>query len=185
MAIEIVPKPAPKGPFLINGLFYLSLLALLAIISGHFVLSSMLKKDLNRLREFDEQISKAKSPEEISLEKMVVTEKKKIDDFSRLIRERKFPSKFFGFSEGPFSQTKKFAGLIHPQVQLLSFSLNVKGSRVDVSGLTENFTTLEQQLKIFQKEPLVRKTNISGFSVGKEGKVNFTLDLSFDSSIFK
>jgi hypothetical protein len=185
MAIEIVPKPALKIPFSLNILFFLSAILLLSVISGYFVLLYLEKKVSFRIEEVGSQITSAKTSEEIYLENEIKIKKKKIEDFSKSVGERKFPSKFFGFSEEPFSETKNFGKLIHPKVQISSFSLNVKDSKVNISGLTENFTTLEQQFIIFQKESLIKEVNLSGISPTAEGKINFNFDISFYPDFLK
>lgn len=185
MAIEIVPKPAEKIPSSLNVLFFLSLILLSGIIFSYLVLVYLEKKVPDEIQRLDTEIARGRTPEEINLENEVKMKKKKIDDFSKIISGHKFPSKFFDFSEGPFSETKKFGSLIHPRVQILNLSLNLKDSKLNISGLTENFITLEQQFMIFQQEALLKEVNLSNFSLGKEGKINFNFDLSFNPSIFK
>ncbi|MBU4299404.1 hypothetical protein KJ636_05165 [Patescibacteria group bacterium] len=185
MAIEINPKPANKNPFLNKSLFYLSIILLLFIVFSYFILDRFQKSDSEKIRQLEAKISSEKTQEWLSLEEELKTKKKKIDDFSVLIGEHKLPSKFLAFSEGTFLETKSFGNLIHPKVQILSFSLDVKNSKVQISGLTENFITLEQQYLIFQSEPLLKEVNLSNISLGKEGKINFSFDLSFDPSVLK
>lgn len=185
MAIEIVPKPPEKIPFWQNILFYLSLILFLGTIFTYFILVRFEKRTQDEIQKLDAKIAEIRTPEQISLENELRSKQKKIDDFSRIFKERKFPLKFLDFAEGSFSETKKFASLIHPQVQILNFSLNLKEGKLEISGITENYITLEQQLIIFQKEPLIKEVNLSNFSPGKEGKVNFAFSLTFDPSIFK
>lgn len=182
--IEIVPKPVEEIPFWQRILFPLSLFLLLVTMLSYLLLIYLEKKVPAEIQKLEVEISQSKSPEVTSLEQELKIKQQKIDDFSKIINQRPFPTKFFGFVEGSFSETKKFASLIHPRVQILGFSLNLKDGKLNISGLTENFTTLEQQYLIFQKESLVKEVNLSSFSVGKEGKVNFSFDLSFDPGIF-
>ena len=185
MAIEINPKSANKSPFLVNILFYLSIILLLSVIFSYFILDRFQKSASEKIRQFEAKISSEKTQEWLSLEQELKTKKKKIDDFSVLIGEHKLPSKFLAFSEGTFAETKNFGNLIHPKVQVLNFSLDIKNSKVKISGLTENFITLEQQYLIFQSEPLIKEANLSNISIGKEGKINFSFELLFDPSVLK
>ncbi len=185
MAIEIIPKSTGKSSFLLNILFYLSIILLLSCIFSSFFLVRSQKLALEKVREIDNKISSEKTQEWVSLEKELKVKKKKIDDFLALIGEHKSPSKLFAFSEGTFSETKNFGRLIHPKVQVLNFSLDIKNLKVKISGLTENFITLEQQYLIFQSEPLIKEVNLSSTSFGREGKINFSFELSFDPSVFK
>lgn len=183
--VEIIPKPVEEVPFWQRILFPLSLFLLLITIFSYPLLIFLERRIPAEIQKLEAEIAQSKSQEVIDLEDELKKKKKKIDDFSKIISQRKFPTKFFGFAEGSFSETKKFASLIHPQVQILDFSLNLKDGKLNISGLTENFVTLEQQYLIFKKEPLVKEVNLASFSVGKEGKVNFSFDLTFDPSVFK
>lgn len=185
MAIEIIPKSTGKSSFLLNALFYLSIILLLSMIFSYFFLVRSQKLALEKVRDIDNKISLEKTQKWVSLEEELKVKKKKIDDFSVLIGEHKSPSKFFVFSEGTFLETKNFGRLIHPKVQVLNFSLDIKNLKVKISGLTENFISLEQQFLIFQNEPLLKEVNLSDASLGKEGKINFSFELSFDPSVFK
>lgn len=185
MAIEIVPKPVPRNPFSSTILLYLSFISAIAAISGYLVLSSLAKRDADRIKELDEQMAQVRSPDEISLEKDIKMKKKKIDDFAKLIGEHRTPSEFFAFSDGAFSQTKNFGALIHPRVQILDFALDLNESKLNITGQADSFTTVGQQQIIFEQESLIKETVLSAVSFGKEGGINFSFDLSFDPNIFK
>jgi len=183
--VEIVPKPIEEIPFWQRILFPLSLFLLLVTMFSYPLLIYFEGKIPAQIQKLETEIAQSKGPEVIALEKELKMKQKKIDDFSEVIIQRPLPRKFFGFAEGSFSETKKFASLIHPQVQILGFSLSLKNGKLNISGLTENFTTLKQQYLIFQKEPLIKEVNLSSFSVGKDGKVNFSFDLTLDPNIFQ
>jgi len=60
----------------------------------------------------------------------------------------------------------------------------LKGEAI-LFGQTENFSTLEQQISILKLKKEIKDINLSSISIGKEGKVDFTLNLSLDPAIFK
>ncbi len=185
MAIEIASKSKFKNLFSLKSLFFLFLILFFAAtILGYFILGYLENDALTKIEKLNVEINLTKSSEIILLENEVKTAKKKIDDFSRLVSGHKTPSKFLNFSEGSFAETKNFGKLIHPKVQILDISIDAENLKVDISGLTENFTTLEQQYLIFQQEPLIKEVNLSGMSLGKEGGINFSFDLLFESGIF-
>ena len=181
MAINVVSKSDQENPSWASGIYYLSLFLFCFAIFASAILFYLNKRASKKIEALNAQVAQIKPSEaESKLEKS----KKRIDDFEGLIKKHKVPSMFLGSAEGPFSQTKKLASLIHPQVQLTSLSINLENSVVTISGITKNFTTLEQQLIIFKQEPLVKEASLSGFSTTKEGKVNFGANLTFDPSVF-
>lgn len=185
MAIEIVPKPTFRIPLSLNILLGIVLILLLAVLSSYFILAYLKSAASIKIGKTEADISLARNSEVINLERGIKEKKKKIDDFSALISQHLFPSKFFSFSGGHFSETKNFGKLIHPKVQILNVAVDLKNSKVSFSGLTDSFVTLEQQFLIFQQESLVKELRLSGITLNKEGKVNFNFDLAFDPGIFK
>ena len=173
--VEIIPKPTRKIPFWQNILLYFVIVLLIAIIASYFTLNYSYKKADKNLKDLKNAIAAKETPKEKALEKEVIGYKKKIEDFSFLLEKHQRASKFFSFLEKS----------IHPKVWFSSFSLDLKEHRVTVSGSTESFWTLGQQLLIFQKDPLIKEVNLSGISIGAEKKINFTFNLLISPQIFK
>jgi len=174
--IEIIPKPAQKLPLWLNILFYFSIGLLLATILTYFILGRSLKKSDISLKNLEETIShQEKTSEEISLEREVSDYQKKIKDFSLLFFQHRYCSKFFDFIEKN----------CHPKIWFSQFSLNSKQAEANLSGEAENFTVIGQQFLIFKSSPLVKNINLAQISIGRAGRVNFSLDLSLDPSVFK
>ena len=182
MAIEISSESNQETHFLINGIYYLCLLIFCLVIFGSAILFYLNKRASKKIETLNAQVVQLRSSE---AEKRFRQDKKRIEDFGALLRRHRAPSMFLGGAKGPFSQTnKKLAGLIHPQVQLVSLSIDLERSEVNISGVTKNLVTLEQQLMIFKQEPLVKESSLSNFSATKEGKLNFDASLVFDPSVF-
>ncbi len=179
--IEVTSKSEQEPPFWTSGIYYLSLFLFCFAIFGSAILFYLNKRASNKIELLNTQITQLKLSE---TEKKFRQDKKRIEDFQTLLKKHGSPSMFLGSAEGPFLQTKKLAGLIHPQVQITELSINLEKSEVNLSGLTKDLTTLEQQMMIFKQEPLVKQASLSGFSATKEGELSFDIKLVFDPSVF-
>lgn len=173
--MEIIPRPAQKLPLWQNILFYLSLSLLAASILSFFLLDRSLKNSESSLKNLEETLTREKTPREVSLEKNVLAWQKKIKDFSRLFSRHLYLSGAFDFLES----------ISHPEVWIRQVNLDSRESKMVVAGETESFTTLGQQLLILEKQPQIKKFTLSSLSIGRKGKVDFTLNISFDPEILK
>lgn len=175
MAIEIIPKPAAKLPFWQNALFYFSIAILLLSVFTYFILDFFIQKAEDTSQALEETLTQQKTPQQKSLETKVLGYREKIGDFESLINSHAYSSKFFEF----------FQRLSHPQIWFSTITLNLKNHDLMIEGLSDSFSVVGQQLIIFQQENLIKKVNLSNLSIGKEGKVEFTFNLSFDSVVVK
>jgi len=173
--VEIIPKPAPKLPWWQNFLLYFSIVLFLLSLSSYFILSHSLKKTSQVLQNLEETLVRGKTSSEIVLETEVFGYQKKIADFAQLVKGHKKTSKFFEFLEK----------ISHPKVWFKKISLSPEDFQAVVSGESETFQTLGQQLLIFKEEPLIKNLNLSKIAIGKEGRVNFILNLTLDPKVFK
>jgi len=174
MAIEIIPKEAKKFPLWQNILFYFSLVLFLSCLSGLLILNFLEKKSQLTLDNLKETLEKGMTTEKKALEKEILTYQKKIDDFSILLADYRVSSRFFDFLEK----------IIHPKVFFSELNLSSKEGKVSLTGQTESFETLGQQILIFQKEEKLRGLKLAEIKIGKEGKIDFSLEISFDPKIF-
>lgn len=182
--VEIIPKPPEKIPLWQNLILFISLAILIIAILAYFGLGFWQKKADQKIKELDGKIAAFKTKERLDLESDLKKTKKKIDDFNFLFERHKISSNFFQFLEK----------VSHPKIQFSDFKLDLKDGKIDLSGQTESFVTLGQQAIIFQqasekaKEILgqeILKTDLSKFSIGKEGKIDFTFNLSFGPKVFR
>ena len=173
--VQIIPKPIGKKLSLQKILFYFSIFLFLGLLLFYFILTSLGKKSENIFSKLEESIAKGKTPEMSSLEKENLNVQKKIKDISPLLQSHLSPSKSLEF----------FEKNTHPQVFFSEINLNSLNSTASLSGQTDSFLTLGQQLAIFEKEPLVEKVDLTQVSITKEGKVGFSLNFSFNPKIFK
>jgi hypothetical protein len=175
MATEIIPKPIRKASLLQNILLYFAICLLLFSIGAHFALDYFVKKSDLTLQDLEETLARERTEEEIILEKEVFDYKRKVEDFSILISQHAYASRFFNF----------FESLCHPKVWFSKINLDMTNHKLIVSGKTDTFLILDQQLLIFQQEELIKETILTKLSIGNEGLVNFTFDLTFNPIIVK
>lgn len=168
--VEIIPKPIAKPPSWVNILFYFSIVLLIGVISGYFLLNNFIKKSEATLQNLETSLAKEKTLEEQLLEKEIISYQKKIEDVGSLLKEKKFSSKVFGLLER----------ITHPKVSFSSFTFDSAQSLVKLVGSTENFQTLGQQILLLKKEPLIKEINLSEVSIREERKISFTLYLLLD-----
>jgi len=175
MAIEIIPKRKIEVPAREDILFVLSLVLLILSLGAFFGLNYYQKKNSKTLRDLEEILTKEKTKEEITLEQKVLEVKEKIEKISLLLPSHKESSNFFSFLEK----------VTHPKVFFSDLELKPEKGRVELQGKAEDFRILGQQLSIFKKEGLIENTNLSKASIGKEGGIEFSINLSLKPEIFK
>lgn len=173
--VEIIPKPTEKVPWWQEIIFYSSIILLLITILSYFFFANSLKKSEKVLTNLEERLAREKTTEEIALEKEVLSWQRKIEDFKKLMGEHLLASNFFSFLESNS----------HPQVFFSKIDLKPREGKVLLSGQTENFSQLWQQISILKSKKEIKELNLSNLSIGKEGKVDFSLDLSLEPTLFK
>jgi len=173
--VEIIPKPLPKPPSWLNTLFYISIVLLLIAISSFFILNQFQKKAAFTIQNLELLLTNTKTPERINLEKTLAGYQKNVENFSYLILNHKLATKLFSFLET----------ITHPKIYFSNLSFSSGGEKLVLKGQTEDFQTLGQQFLIFKTEPLIKETNLAEVAMGKEGKIEFTFNLSLSSEIFK
>jgi len=173
--IEIIPKPAQKLPLWQNILFYFSIAVLIASFLSYFVLDNFIKNSQKILQELGETLAREKTGSQLLLEEEVFNYQKKIADFSQLLQSHLFTSKTLGLLERNS----------HPKIWFSQYNLDSTKGILALSGEAEDFSVLGQQLLIFKKEPFIKGLDLSTISIGRKGRVDFTLNLSLDPHLFK
>lgn len=183
MAVEIIPKPSEETPLWANILLIISIAILLAVALSHFVLNTYVKEAGQAIKELDLALVEEKTPQNLALQKEMLGYQKKIDDFSFLLDAHKASSNAFAYLEG----------ISHPRVRFSNFSLSsqAEGAVISVSGRTDSFQSLGQQLIIFKEEQLIKDVILSGVSFAEEKRlpdqkvpISFSFTLSLSSEIF-
>ncbi len=172
--MEIIPKPKRKLPSPETIFLYFSILIFLSAIFTSFYFWFEEKSKRKEISQLEEKILALKTPEIRKKEEEVSKYQEKISHFSELIKDRLSYSKIF-----PYLEQKT-----HKQIYFSKMDLDLESSTLLLSGESPNFFVLAQQLEIFKNDPFL-KLQLKELSLGKEGKVNFKLEINFDKSILK
>lgn len=168
--VEIIPKPVEKTPLEQVVLFYFSILLLIGVIIGYFILGRLEKNSETYLNSLEDKVYQIRISEIISLEKEVKDYERKINDFALIFARHNLNSSFFEFLE-----RKTYSRIFFQKINLKPQEL-----KVSLLGQADSFLSLGYQVQIFEREDLIKKTNLSKVSIGKEGQIEFILDLVLD-----
>jgi len=173
--VEIIPKQIEKAPFWQEVLLYVSIALLAVIILICSIFSYSYKKSLVTLNDLENSLVRERTPERIVAEKEVLGWEKKINDFAVLGDKHYFISRFFTVIEEN----------CHPRVWFSKFNLDSLSNSFSVSGSTDNFASLGQQLIIFKNNSIFKNVTLSQVSINKSGQVEFGMNINLDPKIFK
>lgn len=174
MAIEIVPKKGVEVPPWQNYLLYFLIFVLLLSVISYFTLNYFAKKSEQKLQEIKTTIGNARTPEREKLERELKELREKLDDLAPLLLNHKKTSNFFTALEKN----------THPRVFFIDLNFDTKSNSVELSGRTDNFQTVGQQLLIFQQSQMFQNPKLSKVEIGKEGEIKFTFDFSLNPQLF-
>lgn len=173
--MEIIPKETPRLPEWLNVLFYVLVFLFIASIVSIFILNSSLSSSLEDLSYLEIALAQKKSPENVALEKEVLLYRDKVLEFSNLAEQHLEVSKVFGAIEG----------FCHPKVWFPSFSLDSKKGQLSLSGKTDDFSTLGQQILILKGEESITGYFLKEAAIDNEGRIDFTLLINLSPEILK
>ena len=173
--MQIIPRKKEKLFFVQETLFYSLIGLFLLMIFSYFILGYFQKQSLTELQNIEELLTKEKTLAKMSLEKEILNEQKKINDFSLLLDSHPSSTNFFAFLE----KTS------HPKIRYSQISLNPLDGQAIVSGYSDSFSSLGQQFQILSQEQFVQKADLSKISLEKKGEISFIFNLSLDPNLFK
>jgi len=174
MAIEIIPKKTEAKLPAVNILFYLSLILLIIFALSYFVLGYFQKKSAKTLQNIEDIISQKETSVK-ALKEKIFGYQEKIEVVASLLTSHQLSRNFF----------TRLEDLSCPKVFFSNLDLDVGKYQVSLSGQTESFEALGQQLLIFKKGEFIKDVNLTKVSIGKEGEIEFSIELSFDPQMFK
>jgi len=182
--VEIIPRPPERVPFWQNLIILVAIAILIIVIFGYFILGSLQKKADQQLGELKNKIAQTETLERKELKTNLLIKKKKIDDFSLIMNKHRLASPFFLFIEK----------VTHPKVWFSDINLDLTKGSIGLSGSTENFITLGQQVTILKTidESIkgiigqkIFEVDLSKISTEKGGKVGFTINLFLNPKVLR
>jgi len=172
--VKIIPRPKEKPSRLVNFLFSFSLILILGLLGGYLFLGIQTSSLQDKKQELQREIEKIISERE-ELKEDILRSQDKIEDFKEVFQNHKFASRFFDFLESS----------CHAKVQFTSLNLGAESSVANLTGKTENFKTLGEQLLVFKGDKNIKGLEVSNISLDQDGKVRFNLTFNFASSLLK
>ncbi len=176
MAIQITPhnKRTTDKALWVTILFYLSLVLFLVSVGSYFVFDHFIASYSKNLDDIKMEIRQAGTIEEKIKEKEVLETQGQIKDFSKLLANHRFISSFF----------TNFEEWCHNRVWFSNINLSINDFTVDLSGETDNFQTLGQQMIVLKNHELVEGVSLSNIQMNLDGRIDFNLSISFYPKVF-
>jgi hypothetical protein len=173
--VGIIPKEDAKYSKGSKFLFYFAIFLLISSVASYFLIDFFLEEAKSEISSLEMNLAEIMSPEKISLEKEILAYKKDIDNISYLMGRHLKASKIFEIIEKT----------THPQVWFKEFTLSPDLGEFIISGESENFEILGQQLLIFEEEEELNEVNLGKALINNEGKIDFVLFALFNPDILK
>lgn len=172
--VQIIPKPQARTPLWADILFAFSVAVLIASPIAFAVLQNLKASSQAALSEVEQKLSETGTLEERKLETSVIDTKLRIEDFSRLLSERKIGLELFSLLESAVHQKNVFTFL----------SLELEHQKVKLSGTSADFRSLEEQILIFKKQEAIQEFALTQISLEKEGGVGYSVEFSLKPDFF-
>lgn len=155
-------------------LFYLAISILIAVVFCYVVFIAKNNMQNSEITDLDSKMATLGTDRQKEQEKDVLTYQKKLNDFTFLFKSYGFASNVFAFME---KETL-------PNVWFRRFDLNARNNEVGLSGEADDMGVFSKQLAGFEKNKYVKNVNLLSSNLEESTKVEFTLSLTLDSSIF-
>jgi len=173
MAISIIPKENPKLPSWVTYSFYSLAAFLIFSFVGYFILNNTIKNSQKSLEEIRTILNSGELASDSSLKQEILSQKQKIDDFAKLVKNR-----FSVLEVLPLIEK-----VCHPDVWFSSLSFSVDKREVSLKGEAKNFESLGQQIYILEEESAISDFEVANISSGENGKISFDLSLKLAESL--
>ncbi|MBI2124065.1 MAG: hypothetical protein HYU04_02410 [Candidatus Wildermuthbacteria bacterium] len=167
--VDIIPKQKFEYPLWTQALFVGSIVFLLAVMGGFFLLMQLQGSSQKELERVQGVLAQGKTSEEARLEQSVFRARDKFNDFAGLAAARTDARPVLKFLEQ----------YTHAQVVFTTLSFEPKLRTLKLAGATQDFRTLQEQMVIFQNREELIGLTLSNIVLGERGQVLFQLDMGF------
>jgi len=166
----IIPKeePSQQPPLLPKIVFYSGVIFFLFCIALGTIMVFQVKRIEKEIQVIDQQLTQYKTEEIKNQEEELKIFQNKLLLLTDLLNKHQQPTKIFD---------QLFTKTIHPQVILKEITLNAEANLLEIIGSAANYAVIGEQLKIFEEFPGVKKVNLKGTKIDKDGRLQFTVDL--------
>lgn len=174
-ALKIIPKPRPQLPGWTRLLFWTGIVLLLFTVILFFILQGRAASLKGKAENIQKEITALDKQTKEAGENRILEVSRRLKSFAGLLGEHKIASRVFEFVRS----------VCHPYVQFESFNVEIGNGRTSLTGTTENFGTLGQQLLVLTRNPNIQELKVGTISLGQDGKIKFQLSFILADSIFK
>ena len=174
MDFSVISQLRAKKFWWLDVMLYFAVSLLIAAGFCYFVFSvksGMIKKQIS---DAASSLDTVGTQEQKAQEKQVNDYIKKINDFNNLFKNHKFVSNGFAFMQ---NETM-------PYIWFKQFGLDQKGASIQLSGQADNMDNFSRQVANFEKSKYVKKVGMLNSTVGSDGKISFSVNLTLDPKIF-
>jgi hypothetical protein len=173
--VEIIPRPIEQTAQWQKVLLYLLIFFVIIFIVSYFLLANLEERSSIYNQELEIKITQGRTAQRISLEEESFEQKKKIETIYPFLEAHTLSSKFFEFLE---SKT-------HPRIFFSRLNLDTEKARAILTGATDSFSTLDQQLLVFNQDSLVEDLLLTTANLNKQGGVDFNLEIFLNKNFFQ
>ncbi len=150
-------------------LFWGSLIAFALCIGLFLIFNWQTKKITNKTQEIINEIQQQQASGQLKkLQDKLTLYQGKLKNIPTLLASHKQPSIIFEHLLKNFS---------HPNVVLNSLNLITEDAKLSITGLANDNQSLAQQIKLFEDNPNIKEVSLKSVKIGKEGKLEFSLEL--------
>ncbi|MCP6718315.1 MAG: hypothetical protein KJI70_02140 [Patescibacteria group bacterium] len=172
--VDIIPRPVEQAGKWQKTLFYLLIFIVIVLIIIYFLLANLIQNSQVYSEELGIKITQGRTQERIELEEENIYYKNKIEAIAPFLNAHVLSSKFFDF----------LSAKTHPRIFFSKINLTAKEVRIALSGSTDSFSTLDQQLTALNEELLVEDVVLTNTSINKAGGIDFDLEISLNKKMF-
>ena len=155
--------------------FVLSLGVFVLSVGGFVLLFFMESRTQTKIEETEMLLGAEKTQEDVQLEQDVLVAQTRLKDFAGLLQLRKDVLPVFSFLET----------VVHPEVTFLSMNVDVNRQTMQLRGIAESFSILDEQLVVLKAREELSSLSLINLDLGEHGGVNFQMEIQFPATFFQ
>ena len=173
--VQIIPKP-PKPTSLLKEIFsYLAIIFFVSLLLLYLVFYLQGRALKKKAQALSSGLKDIQSPATADLRGKVLKDKAFLAAYSDLLKKHIFSSNVF----------RELEKITHPAVYFSSINLNTDKLELSLTGKTDGFAVVSQEIGLFRNSPLVKSVSLSGISIAKGGGVEFKLEVNLKNNAFQ
>jgi Tfp pilus assembly protein PilN len=166
--VQVIPRKIAQQESIIKRVLpWFSLLLIVLVVGAYFIFDYQGKRAGTLLEETKEEITKNQTAEQTALQKNILSFQKRVNDVILLLKDKGKVSDSFKFLET----------YVHPKIYFNYLSIDFKGRTISLDGVSNDFTSLGQQISAFQQDPFLKSVELSSVGLSELGGVRFSLKL--------